>query len=323
LSQVIGSIDKLKLGIYLAQYSPEMADSFKELTILRNSNREVDTTNKVGLFILVTLGISIFNLILLIIQAIGMNSLAHRPLPTMVQLVNGKTIEVTSFEGKNRSPQLIKDFTLDTLRKLFTWRQHLPLTATDDPRHPQVDPGVPVESKSGKLLIPTTVWGGSFGLADRFREEFLGSSIAPLMTQLQVLQGRSEVAFIPLDIQDPVEIKGDANERLWKVNLVANLVYRATSDSIEKVVPFNKTIYLRSVIPPSLVDVDVAAAKDSKNLARVVAMARSSGIEIYAIEKTDAQDTKPILPNAVPVTPTTSPASATPGVFSTPPQQPK
>jgi hypothetical protein len=27
-----------------------MADSFKELTILRNSNRDVDTTNKVGLF---------------------------------------------------------------------------------------------------------------------------------------------------------------------------------------------------------------------------------------------------------------------------------
>jgi hypothetical protein len=143
-----------------------MADSFKELTILRNNNREVDTTNKVGLFILFTLGISIFNLILLIIQAIGMNSLAHRPLPTMVQLVNGKTIEVTSFEGKNRSPQLIENF---TLRKLFTWQQHLPLTATDDPRHPQVDPGVPVESTWGKLLIPTTVWGGSFGLADRFR----------------------------------------------------------------------------------------------------------------------------------------------------------
>jgi hypothetical protein len=61
-------------------------------------------------------------------------------------------------------------------------------------------------------------------------------------------------------------------------------VYRATSDSIEKVVPFNKTIYLRSVVLPSLADVDAAAAKDSKNLARVVAMARSSGIEIYAIE---------------------------------------
>jgi hypothetical protein len=107
LSQVIRLIDKLKLGIYLTQYFPEMADSLKELTILRNSNRDVDTTNKVGLFILVTLGISIFNLILLIIKTIGMNSLAHRPLPTMVQLVNGKTIEVTSSEGKNRSPQLI------------------------------------------------------------------------------------------------------------------------------------------------------------------------------------------------------------------------
>jgi hypothetical protein len=286
-----------------------MADSFKELTVLRTSDRDVDTKNKVALFMLATLGISIFNLILLVVQTIGMNSLAHRPLPTMVQLVNGKTIEVTSFEGKNRSPQLIKDFTVDTVKKLFTWQQNLPLTANDDPRKPQVDPGVPVESKSGKLLVPTTVWGSSFGLADKFREEFLGNSVAPLMAQLQILQGRSEVALIPLDIQDPVEIKGDGNERLWKVNLLSNLVYRSTSDATEKVVPFNKTVYLRAVLPASLPDVDLAASKDRKDLARIVAMARASGLEIYAIEKFGSQDTKPILSNATPVAPTTSSSS--------------
>jgi hypothetical protein len=284
-----------------------MSDSFKELTVLTKINHSGSQNNRVALFILVTLGISIFNFILLLVQAIGMNGIANRPMPTMVQLTNGKTIEVKAFEGKNRSPQLIKDFTIISLTKLFTWRQHLPMTANDSPRHPQLDPGVPVESKSGKILIPTAVWGGSFALADKFREEFLGGSIAPLMSQLQILQGKSEVAFVPLDIQDPVEIKGDGNERLWKVQFVANLIYRSNSDATEKVVPFNKTIYLRAVIAPNLTDAD-ATTKDRQDLARVIAMSRSAGLEIYAIEDYKSQDTKPILPDLTP-TPTESPAS--------------
>lgn len=282
-----------------------MSDSFKDLVVLTKLDRSRGNENKIGLFILVTLGISVFNLILLLVQAMGINGIAHRPMPTMVQLVNGKTIEVKAYEGKDRSPQLIKDFTVGSLNKLFTWRQYLPVAAGDDPRRPQADPGVPVESKTGKILIPTSVWGGSWMLADKFREEFLGNSIAPLMAQLQILQGKSEVAFIPLDIQDPVEVKGNGDERLWKIQIVANLVYRATLDATatEKVVPFNKTVYLRAVVPPSLTDVDSAASKDRKDLSRVIAMARSAGLEIYAIEEYTPQDTKPILPDLTPTAP--------------------
>jgi hypothetical protein len=290
-----------------------MSDSFKELAVLTKIHHTSGTqNNKIALFILVTLGISIFNLLLLLFQAISLNGVSHRPMPTMVQLVNGKTIEVKAFEGKDRSPQLIKDFTVSSLNKLFTWRYFLPATASDDPRRPQLDPGVPVESKTGKVLIPTSVWGGSWTLADKFREEFLGASIAPLMSQLQILQGKSEVAFIPLDIQDPAEVKGDGNERLWKIQIVANLVYRATSDASEKVVPFNKTVYLRAVEPPSLPEVDSATSKDRKDLARVIATARSAGLEIYAIEDYTAQDSKPILPNLNPTTPPTDSENPTP-----------
>ena len=285
-----------------------MSDSFKELAVLTKIHHTSGAqNNRIALFILVTLGISIFNLLLLLFQTISLNGVAHRPMPTMVQLVNGKTIEVSSFEGKERSAQLIKDFTVSSLNKLFTWRQYLPVAAGDDPRRPQADPGVPVESKTGKILIPTSVWGGSWMLADKFREEFLGNSIAPLMAQLQVLQGKSEVAFIPLDIQDPVEVKGNGDERLWKIQLVANLVYRATSDptATEKVVPFNKTVYLRAVTPPSLTDPNSSPEKD-RDLSRVIAMARSAGLEIYAIEEYTPQDSKPILPDLTPTAPVDS-----------------
>lgn len=292
-----------------------MSDSFKELAVLTKFHHTSGTqNNRIALFILVTLGISIFNLLLLLFQAVSINGVARRPMPTMVQLVNGKTIEVRSLEGKNRSPQLIKDFTVSSLNKLFTWHRYLPMTTGDNPRRPQVDPGVPIESKTGKILVPTSVWGGSWVLADKFREEFLGSSVAPLMAQLQVLQGKSEVAFIPLDIQDPVEVKGSGDERLWKIQLVANLVYRSALDptATEKVVPLNKTIYLRAVTPPSLDDTNSLPDKD-RDLSRVIAMARSAGLEIYAIEEYAAQDSKPILPNLSPANPTDAakPAAST------------
>jgi hypothetical protein len=286
-----------------------MADSFKELTVLTKTSHDRGTQNHIALFILVTLGISVFNLILLLIQAIGMNNLAHRPMPTMVQTINGKSIEVTAFEGKNRSPQLIKDFTVSTFTKLFVWQQYLPLSANDDPHHPQIDPGVPVESKSGRLLVPTTVWGGSFALSDKFREEFLGNAMAPLMSSLQVLQGRSEVAFIPLDIQDPIEVKGNGDERLWKVKLVANLAIRSTPDAAARIVPFNKDIYVRAVLPPSLTDAKSTATPDGKDLAQIIAMNRASGLEIYGIEDYELQDTKPSLPNSLSIAPVNAPNS--------------
>jgi hypothetical protein len=132
-----------------------------------------------------------------------------------------------------------------------------------------------------------------------------------LMSQLQILQGKSEIAFLPLDIQDPVEVKGNSSERLWKIQIVANLVYRATADASEKVVPFNKTVYLRAVEPPSLTDLDSSTSKDRKDLARVIATARSAGLEIYAIEDYKTQDSKPILPNLNPTT-LENPANPTP-----------
>jgi hypothetical protein len=271
-----------------------MSDSFHDLKSLDKirPHHQATQSNRFALFVLVTAGLSIFNTLLLLINAFTTSGIANRPLPTMVQLANGKTIEVSAFEGKNRSPQLIRDFTVATMTRLYTWQRYLPLAIGDDPHNPKVDPGAPVESKSGKTLVPTSVWAASFALSDKFREEFLGESVAPLLAKLGVLQGQSEVSLRILDLQDPIEVKGDGNERLWRVNLISNIVLRSSANVPEKIIPLNKTIYLRAIYPTAISDATKSA--DNKDLAKVVAMAGASGLQIYAVENIKVEDTQPM-----------------------------
>ncbi|WP_373543519.1 hypothetical protein [Chamaesiphon sp.] len=283
-----------------------MADTFNELKSLTKIRPHSQATenNHFALFVLVTGGVAILNTLLLVINAFSINNVANRPLPTMVQTINGKTIQVTAFESKNRSPQLIKDFTAMTLSKLFTWSRYLPAATTEEMRRPKIDPGASIESKSAKGLIPTTVWAGSFALSDKFREEFLGETIAPLLTKLGVLQGQSEVTISILDLGDPIEVKGNSDERLWKVNVVANLILRSAANVSEKTIPFNKTIYVKAIYPATL-----PQAATPGDLAQVVAIAQSSGLQIYAVERYQADDLKPPAVTAPPVSTNVKPTT--------------
>ena len=280
-----------------------MANSFHDLKSLTIGSSERGTeNNRFALFLICTAGLSVFNTFLLLFNAVSTNNIANRPLPTMVQTVNGKTLEMTALEGKNRSPQFIKEFTAITLTRLFTWSRYFQPTSAEDARRPKIDPGVPIESKTAKVLVPTNVWAASFTLASKFREEFLGETVAPLLSKLGVTQGQSEVSISILDVQDPIEVKGNADERLWKVKVIANLILRAADNMPERTIPFNKTIYLQAIYPAS------SQAATASDLAHVVAMAHASGLQIYAIEKYDAQDTKP----AIVVPTVTAPATVPP-----------
>lgn len=280
-----------------------MSDAFKELAVLTKIHPNASQNNRFALFVLGTLGLGIFNSLFHLITAININQAANRPLPTLVQMANGKSIEVKAFEGKERSPQLIKSFTSSSLTKLFTWQRYLPLTIHDDPHKPRVDPGVPVEAGESKLLIPTNVWGASFTLEENFRKHFIGKSIAPLLTQLGILQGKSEVALSILDLQHPVEVKSDReDERLWKIKMVANLIVRSDADVPEKVVPMNKTIYLKAIEPAVMPD----PHQPGGDLAQVVAIAQAAGLQIYAIEDYQTEDTKPLQPQIAPAKPLTT-----------------
>lgn len=246
--------------------------------------------NLVALCSLITLGVSTIGLFISVLALNAANTIATKPMPTLVQTLNGKTIEIKAMDGKQRSNQLLQDFTVKTLTDLFTWRVYLMPTSPTEVRTPKVDPGVAIEAEGRTdLKIPSPVWAASFAISDDFRKEFLSKQIAPLTTSLKILQGSSDVAFIPVSIQDPIEVKSNKpDEKLWKVKIVANLAIRTAPNVPETLVPINKDIYLRAVIPPVMPDVSRLDAKT--DLQAVTAIARSAGVEIYGMEDFSKQD---------------------------------
>jgi hypothetical protein len=216
------------------------------------------------------------------------NRIASKPLPVLVQTLNGKNIKIRAEEGRDRSPKAIKFFVTTTLTSLFTWRVHYLTNAPDEPQAKKIDPGVPVEVTGGAALkIPASVWGASFAVSDEFRKDFIGKDLAPMITQLKIIQGSSYVAFMPSVIQDPIEVKtNNPNEKLWMVKVVANLVVKTNADVPETLIPFNKDIYVRAIDPPIPPEIGVDPETD---LQAVIALARSKGLEIYGMEEFSAQ----------------------------------
>ena len=246
--------------------------------------------NLVALCSLITLGVSTIGLLISILALNAANTIASKPMPTLVQTLNGKTIEIKATDGKQRSNQLLQDFTVKTLTDLFTWRVYLMPTSPEEIRTPKVDPGVPIEAEGRTdLKVPSPVWAASFAISDDFRKDFLNKNLAPLTTSLKILQGSSEVAFIPISIQDPIEVNSTKpNEKLWKVKIVANLAIRTAPNIPETLVPINKDVYLRAVIPPVMPDVSRLNSKT--DLQAVTAIARSAGVEIIGMEDFGKQD---------------------------------
>jgi hypothetical protein len=276
-----------------------MSNAFQELssiTKIRSGN--ADRANKMALFVLLSLGLGAFNTLLLLLTTVNVGRVASRPTAALVQMSNGSTVEVKALEDRQRPPQLIKEFTATTITKLFTWQNYLPLADGDDARKPRLDPGVAIESSEAKVLVPTKVWGASFALEENFRKDFLAKSIGPLLTEMGIIQGKTEVALSILDLQAPIEIKSDRDEKLWKVNVVANLIVRSNVGASDRSVPFNKTIYLRAIHPST-----VESRQPDSDLSKVVAIAQAAGLQIYGIEELSQSETKPLLPQEAQVSP--------------------
>jgi hypothetical protein len=261
--------------------------SFKKRTgkVTRSQEEE---KNLVALCSLGTLIVSSVGLFISIFALSAANRIASKPMPVLVQTLNGKNIKIQAAEGRERSPRAIKFFVTTTLTNLFTWRVHYLTNAPDEPQTKKIDPGVPIEVTGGTALkIPLSVWGASFAVSDEFRKDFIGKDLAPLISQLKIIQGSSYVAFMPSIIQDPIEVKSNnPNEKLWMVKVVGNLVVKTNADVPESLIPFNKDIYVRAIDPPIPPETGVDTESD---LQAVIAIARSKGLEIYGMEEFAAQ----------------------------------
>lgn len=247
--------------------------------------------NNLALCALATLGCAGFGLLISLIALAKIGGLESKPLPTLVQTIDGKTIHITALQGSERSPEVIKSFTINTLTHLFTWRQYLLPVSNEEVRNPKIDPGVPVETEGQtSLKLPSPVWISSFAVSNEFRKDFLGKHLAPLITGLKVLQGTSTVGFIPISIQEPILVRNSGSQKIWKVKIVANLVVKTTNDAPESLVPFNKDVYVESVIPTLPTDTPPQKDGSTPDLQAAISISRSSGLQITALEDFSRQD---------------------------------
>lgn len=244
----------------------------KSLTILQD--KKLSKKDSFGIFLVSTFALHILTFLILILLYGSYSKLAKKPPPSLVQLNTGEAINVAPIGSKERTPEVIKTFTVNTLTTMMNWTGYLPPSTPEEVSRPVVDPGVEIQVIGGKKgKITTAAYEGSLALAEDFRKEFLQKLVE--ITPQNVFRGNTDVVLVPLSISEPELIE----EGKWKLILIANLMVLENGDKLGKIIPFNKEIYVQSVeIPDYLID-------DSQGkLAQIIAKVRASGLEIYALK---------------------------------------
>jgi hypothetical protein len=244
----------------------------QQLDAIRRSQRQkgnASQLNLFGMFVFSTLGLGILNLLILIALFASMNRLSQKAPPSLVQTVDGRSIVTNAMESKDRTPIVIRRFTIDTMTMLLSASGKLPPTA--DKPNPSADAGVAIRlPNQTERRVSTSTWQSSFALSEDFRASAL-QGISELMVP-EAFTGQAQVVLIPQTLSEPEKI----GEGQWKVNMIANLVTIASGNPQGITVPFNKEIFLRAVDTPPPSDVTTP-------LQKAVYQVRSSGIEIYGM----------------------------------------
>ncbi|MGL5874747.1 MAG: hypothetical protein ACRC2R_20675 [Xenococcaceae cyanobacterium] len=250
-----------------------------------NSNRYRNNfTNKdrLGLVLITNSLMHLSVLVILFLMGITYFKLARKPAPSLVQLSSGDAIAVKVLGNKERTPEVVKKFALDTMTTMMNWTGYLPPVTPEDVNNPIVDPGVMLKDENGATQgkVTTAAWESSFALSGDFRTSYLKKLIE--LTPNNVFSGKVDVVLVPLYVREPIQIE----EGKWKVNLIANLMVFKEDNKLGKIIPFNKEIFLRAVEAPEYLQ------KYNNKLAEIITKVRQSGLEIYGIREFKLEDLK-------------------------------
>lgn len=241
----------------------------KSLSILNQGSASRDARSTLGFFVLVSLvlnGLGLFATLLLFGTYVG---LARKAPPTLVQLEAGKTIAVQPLDSKERTPATIQRFTQETLSLLMSASGRIP--SADPKVQPLADPGIEV---GGNKKITTLAKLAGFALSEDFRPDFL-TKLGQLTPQ-DLFNGATttQTVLVVRDVSVPEKV-GDGQ---WKLVMVADLIRVSQTNQIGAGMPFNKEIFIRSVLQPAVTSV-------ASDLERQVADTRKAGLEIYGMRE--------------------------------------
>jgi hypothetical protein len=171
---------------------------------------------------------------------------------TLEQKIGNANEKIKAENYKKQNSEFIKDFTVNTLTKLLTWRLYLFPVSVEDAEFPRIDPGIAIQADGEtSVRIPISVWENMSTRFDDLGGKFLSKELAHLISSLKITQGSSSTLFIPINVQDPIEVKANrSGEKIWKVKVKANIVVRRTPNSKEELIPFTKDVYIKYVGSP-------------------------------------------------------------------------
>jgi hypothetical protein len=231
------------------------------------------------LFVLLTLGIQAIVAFAMLLQLFFMARLSSKPVPTLVQLLDGKAITVAPVERFERTPDTIKSFISQTMSLMFSWSGTLAPSNAEELRNPKQDPGVVAGSQQNNKIASAT-WESGFALSEKFRQPFL-EKLAELTPQEIFRSRETQGALIIRLIGEPQKLE----QGKWKISLISNIVFFSNQNQIGRSIPFNKEIYLMAVESPTL-----PLAEKSSSLQQVIYRIRQAGLEIYAIRDLPKED---------------------------------
>jgi hypothetical protein len=235
------------------------------------------------IFVLSTVVLQVIVLGLLLVAFLSIVQLSRRPLPTLVQLVDGRAIQVGPGQYLERSPETIRRFINDTLTLMFSWSGTIPPETVEDAKAPKSDPGVPVQTaQRGNMRVATSAWQASFALSEEFRKPFVEKLAGLTPADLFNSKGGGTQGLLVIRRMDAPQVLAPGK---WKVSVVADLLFFNRQDRIGKAVSFNKEIYVAAVDPPTN-----PLAEKANGLEQIVYRTRQAGLEIYAIRDLPRED---------------------------------
>lgn len=256
-----------------------MIDSIKNVGKSTRLKVNKGSSGFTALLALLSVGFSGLALILHVVSLGSIISIAKKPAPSLVQLVDGQAIEVAAIDSNDRSLKTIQSFTTESLTMLMSWNNELPVV-NGEPK--VIDQGSLVKTKDGSdKRITTSTFQSSFLLSDDLRDEAL--KLLADMTPPEVFGGTVKTSLKYQHVTIPVPVD---NSGKWRINVIATLIkyQQGRGDTVQ--VPFNKEVIVRAVDTPPL----PKGGKFANEIEAVIYSIRRSGLEIVSMRDIEAGD---------------------------------
>lgn len=191
------------------------------------------------LFVLISFFIQFVLLFLIVFQGSQINQLANSATKTMVQMVDGQVIQISSASACYRSPAVSQNLVNSWALLNYTWSGKLTPTNAEEVKNPLKDPGVLV----GTRKVPTSTANAAFLITDEndFRRKYL-EKVSAIVPQ-GVFQGYQETVLRVSQVLSPKQL----DTCRWDVNLYGYMDILERGNPIGEPIGINQKITLRAV----------------------------------------------------------------------------